>query len=110
MGDQTPADWKDKVMHACLRFGESVIMGADSPPPHHQAPQGFAVAIHVKKPADADRIFDALAEGGEITMPLSATFWAKRFGMFTDRYGVPWMINCEDPAYQASLQTTAATA
>jgi PhnB protein len=59
----------------------------------------------VEKPAEAERIFDALAEGGQVTMPFAETFWAHRFGMCTDRFGVPWMVNCEKP-----LGTVAASA
>ena len=59
----------------------------------------MSVSLHVDEEAEAERVFAALSEGGEVTMPLAETFWARRFGMFTDRYGTPWMINCSrDPA------------
>ena len=61
-------------------------------------PQGFSVSISVKDADEAQRIFTALAEGGTVGMPLQETFWAKRFGMLIDRFGTPWMVNCETPA------------
>jgi PhnB protein len=59
--------------------------------------QGISVALHAEEPAEAERLFNALAEGGQVTMPLSETFWAHKFGMLTDRFGTPWMINCSKP-------------
>ncbi len=70
-------------------------MASDAPPQYHKTPQGFSVSLHVKTEDEAERIFKALAEGGTVTMPLEKTFWAARFGMLTDRYGTPWMINCD---------------
>ena len=55
---------------------------------------GFWVSLHPTDPAEAERVFEALAEGGTVTMPLAPTFWAKSFGMVTDRFGAPWMVNC----------------
>ena len=95
MADKTPPEWKKKIMHATLRFGEQVIMGADAPPKYYQQPQGFSVSISLNDPAEAERIFKELSAGGSVRMPLEKTFWAERFGMFTDRFGTPWMINCE---------------
>jgi len=90
-----PPEWKSKIMHARLVSDGAVLMGADAPPGHGKKPTGFSVSISVKQPADADRIFAALAENGTVQMPIQETFWAVRFGMLTDRFGVPWMINCE---------------
>ena len=98
MADKTPTEWKKKIMHATLRFGEQVVMGADVPPQYYQQPQGFAVSISLSDPAEAERIFKELSAGGVVRMPLEKTFWAERFGMFTDRFGTPWMINCEAAA------------
>jgi PhnB protein len=70
-------------------------MGMDSPPDRYLAPQGFNVAVDITDPDEAGRAFRALAEGGTVTMPFQQTFWAHRFGMCTDRFGIPWMINCE---------------
>jgi len=97
MAAQTPKESHDHVMHATLEIGDQVLMGADSGE-HYRKPQGFAMAININDPAEADRIFAALAEGGDVQMPMQATFWALRFGMATDRFGTPWMINCGNPA------------
>ena len=57
----------------------------------------FSVAVHIKEPAAAEKTFNALADGGKITMPIAETFWALRFGMLVDRFGIPWMVNCDKP-------------
>jgi len=95
MAHETPSDQKNSVMHATLRFGAQVIMGADAPPQHYEKPQGFSISINVNDVEEAERIFQELSAGGSIRMPLQKTFWAERFGMFTDRFDIPWMINCE---------------
>ena len=95
MKDHVAPDWQDKIIHARLLVGDAVIMASDAPPQYHKTAQGFSVSVHVKTEDEAERIFKALAEGGTVTMPLEKTFWAARFGMLTDRYGTPWMINCD---------------
>jgi PhnB protein len=94
MADQTPAAMRDRIMHVSMRVGDQVLMGSDSPPEYYQQPQGLYVTINIDDPAEAERIFHALAEGGTVQMPLEKTFWAERFAMFVDRFGTPWMINC----------------
>jgi PhnB protein len=88
-------EWRKKIMHARLVVGDQTLMGSDSPPQYQTPMKGFSVTIGVREPAEAERIFHALAEGGNVTMPIQETFWARRFGMLTDRYGTPWMVNCE---------------
>jgi len=73
-------------------------MGSDAPPDRYSQPKGFCVSIGIDKPAEAERIFKALAEKGTVQMELQQTFWAARFGMLVDRFGIPWMINCQQPA------------
>ena len=97
MADQVPSGWRDKVMHARLVAADLVLMGSDLPPDRYQKPQGFSVSLSVSKPSDAERIFHALAESGTVQMPIQKTFWAERFGTVTDRFGTPWMVNCEQP-------------
>ena len=92
---EVPSEWHDRILHARLVVGDAVLMGSDSPPEHYAPPQGLYVSVQVDDPADADRIFHALAENGMVTMPIEETFWAARFGMVVDRFGTPWMINCE---------------
>ena len=70
-------------------------MGFDAPPGRYEAPKGFSVSIGIADPVEAERIFHALAENGTVRMPIQKTFWSARFGMLVDRFGIPWMINCE---------------
>jgi len=95
MADQVPAAWRNKILHATLKMGDEVLTGADARPEHYQKPQGFSVTLGLKDPAEAERIFHALAENGTVHMPIQKTFWAVRFGMLVDQFGTPWMINCE---------------
>ena len=90
-----PAEWAKKILHARLVAGDAVLMASDAPPEHYSKPQGFSININVAEPAEAERLFKALSEGGEVIMSLAETFWAVRFGMFTDKFGIPWMVNCE---------------
>ena len=90
-----PPEWRDKIMHVHLQVGDQSLMGSDAPPDRYKAPQGFSVSINIKDPAEAERLFHAFEEGGQVRMPIQPTFWAERFGMVVDRFGIPWMINCE---------------
>ena len=92
-GDLHPG-WGEKIMHTELVVGDYVLMGSDVPPAHREPLQGFSVQLGLDDPVEGERIFNALADGGEIEMPFEETFWAKRFGTVVDRFGVPWMLNC----------------
>ena len=92
---QTAPDWQKKIIHERLVVGDQVLMGSDAPPDRFEKPQGFSVSIGVDTPAEAERIYKALSENGEIHMAIQETFWAQRFAMFVDKFGAPWMINCE---------------
>lgn len=85
---------KDMVMHAQLKVGDQLLMASDAPK-NYCAPQGLSISIGVDTPEEAERVYAALAEGGSVQMPMEETFWAKRFGVLSDRYGIPWMINCD---------------
>jgi PhnB protein len=98
MADQVPSEWRDRIIHATLIVGDSALGGGDSPPDRYEAPRGITVAIQIDDVADAERIFGALSERGSVTMPLQQTFWALRFGMVVDRFGIPWMVNCGNPS------------
>ncbi len=97
MADQTPATQRDRIMHVHMKIGDQSLMGGDSPSHMHQKPAGFCVSIHVDEEAEAERVFRELGESGQINMPMSETFWAKRFGMLVDRFGTPWTVNCPQP-------------
>jgi len=94
--ESVPAEWRKKILHARLSVGGKIfLMASDAPPDHSEPMKGFAVNLGVDEPAEADRIFHALAKDGTVRMPIGPTFWAVRFGMLVDQFGTPWMINCE---------------
>lgn len=96
MKDQMPPQFQDRVLHVRLEAGEAVILGSDTPPGmQFNGPHGFAVALLFQKPEDVDPVFNALAAGGRVDMPVDKTFWSARFGMCVDKYGIPWILNCE---------------
>lgn len=95
MENQLPPEWRDKVMHVRMKVGTTVLMGSDAPEGRYRTPQGFSVSLNLKDAAEADRLFEALSKNGTVSMPIQKTFWATRFAMFTDQFGIPWMINCE---------------
>jgi PhnB protein len=90
----TPPEWKKKIMHARISIDGEIIMGSDAPPAHFHKPQGFSVSLSVADPAEAERKFNALCEGGSVNMAFAKTFFSKGFGMGTDQFGIPWMVNC----------------
>ncbi|MGH7571398.1 MAG: VOC family protein [Gemmatimonadota bacterium] len=93
---EVPPDWHDMIMHARLVVGDQVLMASDSPPEHYEKPQGLSVSLNVDKVKDAERIFNALAKDGTVKLPFQKTSWAAGgFGMLVDRFGTPWMVNCE---------------
>ena len=93
--DQVPADWQNKVMHGSVTIGDLILMGADVTPDRYESPKGFSLSVQIKSTTDAERIFRELGKDGRVVMPLEKTFWADRFGMLIDRFGTPWLINCE---------------
>ena len=82
----------DGIMHACLKIGESQVMASDGMPVEKSGFQGFSLSITARNAAECDRIFGALAQGGQVQMPLGKTFFAERFGAVADRFGVSWMV------------------
>lgn len=96
-----PAEHHGRTMHACLTFDGQSLMASDSMPEgscgaeRYEGIKGCSIALHPASVAEGERLFVALAEGGQVIMPMEKTFWAERFGMLTDRFGVSWMVNCE---------------
>ena len=95
---KTPPEWRKKISHATFVVGDWMLSGSDALPGQYQKPQGFALQLNLSDPVEAERIFKALAEKGTVQMPLQETFWAFRFGVLVDQFGIPWAINCERPA------------
>jgi PhnB protein len=87
--------FEKKVMHSSFRVGDSVLMASDGCGPDDCKFSGFSLSYAARDEADAERAFAALTDGGTVTMPLGKTFWALRFGMGTDRFGLGWMVNLE---------------
>ena len=89
-----PPEMAKQVIHATLTAGGFRLQASDCPPDQYKQPQGFSVTLQISDLAKAEATFQALAEGGKVTMPFGKTFWAKGFGMTEDKFGIPWMVNC----------------
>ena len=98
MAEQTPPEWRNKIMHARMSVGGKTLMASDAPPDRYEAMKGIMVTLGIDDPGEAERIFRALSEKATIQMPIQKTFWAERFGMLVDQFGTPWMVNCEKAA------------
>lgn len=85
----------DKVMHATITIGETMLMASDGECEGAAKFEGFSLAINVPDESEADRVFNALAKGGKVEMPLTPTFWAPKFGMLADKFGVGWMVSVQ---------------
>jgi PhnB protein len=90
-----PPKWGRKVMHTTMRIAGAQVLASDGDSETPPTFRGFSLSITLPAPADVDRVFHALAEGGKVTMPPAKTFWSERFGMLTDRFGVGWMVMVE---------------
>jgi PhnB protein len=88
-----PPGFENKIMHTSLRIGETTVMASDGCSAEKANFEGFSLSLSIPNEAEADRVFAALAEGGQVRMPLTKTFWSPRFGMVADRFGVGWMIS-----------------
>ena len=88
-----PPGSDNKIMHACFRIGQTRVMASDDCAPQKTGFQGFSLSLAVSTEKEADRFFAALADGGQVKVPLTKTFFSPKFGMLEDRFGVGWMIN-----------------
>ncbi len=87
-----PDNWGDKIMHACLKIGDTKLMASDGCASSEKSFQGFSLSLTAANEAEAERKFAALSDHGQVTMPLGKTFFSSRFGMLVDRFGVSWMV------------------
>jgi PhnB protein len=87
-----PSSFEDKIMHASFRVGQTTVMASDGCAPDKASFQGFSLSLSVPTEAEADRAFNALADAGQVKLPLTKTFFSPRFGMVEDRFGIGWMI------------------
>ena len=88
-----PPGFENKIMHTSFRIGETLVMASDGCSTEKEGFKGFSLSLAVSSESEADRFFNALADGGQVQMPLAKTFWSPRFGMVQDRFGVAWMVN-----------------
>ncbi|MGE4408183.1 VOC family protein [Pseudomonas sp.] len=99
--EQFPAEHRERIMHVSLKLGDDLLMASDTLPGDtcgggpYEGIKGCSITLSPDSVAEGERLFAALAEGGQVVMPMEKTFWAERFGMLTDRFGVSWMVNCE---------------
>ena len=98
MANEVPTEWGSKVKHGEFKMGNYVLMGSDCMPGKYEPAKGTYLMVSIDNPDEAEKAFNALAEGGTVTMPIEKTFWAAKFGMLIDQFGIPWMINCDQPA------------
>ncbi|HMA06625.1 MAG TPA: VOC family protein [Ramlibacter sp.] len=97
--DHCPAGSQDRIMHARLVLDGRALMASDTPAGQpNPGMNGFALSLNYPTPGEARRVFDALANGGKVTMAMEKTFWAQAFGMLTDRFGTPWMVGGGEPS------------
>ena len=93
-GDKMPPEMRDRIMHATFNAGDLKFMASDGPPAHEiKVGNNVTLSLHGTSADELKKAFDGLAEGGTVTMPLQATFWAELFGMLIDKYGISWMVN-----------------
>ncbi len=101
--EQFPAEHRERIMHVCLTLDDYRLMASDTMPGMdcgsgtYEGIKGCSISLHPDSVAEGERLFAGLSAGGQVVMPMEKTFWAERFGMFTDRFGVSWMVNCEHP-------------
>jgi PhnB protein len=102
---EVPAEQADLIMHAALEVDGHLLMGSDDPTGGFDGVRGVSVSYSTTDVAQANRVFDQLADGGEVSMPMSATFWSPAFGMCVDRFGIPWMVDADSQTEQPSTGT-----
>ncbi|WP_027388131.1 VOC family protein [Chryseobacterium gregarium] len=101
-GKEIPEEDKNKIMHITLPISrETMLLGSDTGGEwgsHHHQGNNFSISINADSKEEADQLFNGLSGGGKVTMPMEDTFWGAYFGMFTDKFGINWMVNYDDPA------------
>lgn len=95
-----PPGWENKVLHARLETPAGILMASDASPEQAGEPGGrFNLALMIEDEKEAEAVFSKLVAGGQVTMPMDETFWAKKFGMGKDKFGIGWIVNCPNPAF-----------
>jgi len=96
-GLKVPPEWNSAILYARMTIGDTELMGSDVPPERHKPMRSVYLSLSVSGAEEAEHIFSVLSEGGEVFMPLQATFWAVRFATLRDKFGTLWMINADRP-------------
>lgn len=94
-GEEAPPDSEGMVMHAALMVGDALLMGSDNPGGDFAGARDMVCSVSLPTAEEAKSIFEKLSEGGEVEMPIQEVFWSPAFGMLRDRFGTPWMVDCE---------------
>ena len=92
--DHVPKEWRDRIVHATLTLEESKIAGADVSPDEYKRAEGFFLLLEPEDPREAERLFLALSENGDVQIPLKEMFWSICYGSLIDKFGTPWEISC----------------
>src|SRR5262245_7384388 len=100
MAKDVPAEWAEKICHATLLVGDASICVGDWPPGTYAGSMGFGIVLNLDDPNGADRLFNVFAPKADVRVPLQETFWAGRYAMRIDEFGIPWELNCEKPVYE----------
>ena len=95
MAKETPKERHNQILHSRFVVDDNVFMASDCPPDRYDEPKGISITLNVDTVKEAECFYAGLSEKAKVTMPLQETFWAERFAMLTDQFGIPWMINCE---------------
>ena len=94
LAKDAPPEWSTKICHSTLVVGDTTFHGVDVLPGTYEPPRGFSIVLGIDDLGESDRLFRALAEQGQVRLPLQETFWARRYGLVVDRFGIAWEINC----------------
>ena len=95
MSTSVQPNWHEKIIHATLMLQDGVLSGADAAPGEYEKPNGFQILYQPETPEESRRVFNGLAEGGKVVIPVQQTFWSTCYGALVDRFNVPWEISCE---------------
>ena len=94
MMEKLPPEWKSRIIHGTINIDGQQIAGADAFPNDFHKMQGSQIILNIDDPKEGSKVFLALSQNAKVAMPMQETFWAASFGMMTDKFGIPWMINC----------------
>ena len=105
MSKDVPAEWHNKICHATFTMSQSQLAGVDDPFEPYEPPKGFQLLLELDNSQAAERVFSSLVAQGSVKLPIQQTFWASRYGIVIDRFGIPWEISCGLEAQQANAKS-----